>query len=258
MSDNKNSKPPYGGMFSTKSIYTFLILLALTVALVTKFVTDNNGGTLSIEDDYSSGYTFTMPEITDEPDTEDVGDIVTNVPDTRPNTTAITSTTAKTTVPETKFKAAVPFNSAGFTYPLGDAVSRTYSDSTPVYNATMGDWRVHNAVDFAGVKGDRVASVAPGQVTMVYEDTLFGNVVAVDHGNGLVAYYCGLAAEGRAEAGDILKSGQTIGYLDTVPYESTDGAQHLHFEMTLNNESVNPLEIMGLVIDTTAETTAKK
>lgn len=233
-----------GKVFSVKGLYTFLVLLVLTIALITKFISDNNVGKLNIEDDYSS-YSFSMPVITDG---ADVNDNVTGVRDTRPQVTAGTtapSTTVKAEEKTTLFKAVLPYDGE-FTLPLGDKVSAAYSASVPVYNSTLKDWRVHNAVDFTGVKGDRVASIAAGKVTSVTQDTLYGTVVVIDHGNGLIARYCGLAEEGCAESGNILKAGETIGYLDNVPCESADATVHLHFETTVNGKSENPLAVMGI------------
>ncbi len=242
MSDKK--KPNQIGKYmNVKSFYTVLILLALTLALITKFVSENSFGKLSVEDDYSYGdFSFSFPVLTEPPVTAGVNDPVTNIPDTRPPATD--SATAAETVPDTLFEAAVPYT-GNFSLPLGETVSKGYSNSLPVYSNTMRDWRAHNAVDFAGVKGDRVSAISAGKVTAVYQDALYATVAVIDHGGGIAAYYCGLAPEGCAQAGDILQTGDTVGYLDTVPCESEDGNEHLHFEITVNGERADPLAVMG-------------
>lgn len=228
---------------NVKSFYTILVIIAITLTLVTKFVSNNDFKKLSIEDEYShSEYKFPELNFTVEPEPTNVNEDVTGVKDTRP--VEKEEAPADTTVPATLFKSEKPYKGS-FDLPLGGTISKGYSDFVPVYSATMKDWRVHNAVDFAGVKGDRVAAISPGKVTTVYEDTLYGIVAVIDHGNGVSAYYCGLSAEGCVEAGDIVEASDTVGYLDTVPCEKEDGTVHLHFEITVEGKRVNPLEVMG-------------
>lgn len=237
------SDKPTGKYLNVKSFYTVLILLALTLALITKFISDNKFERLSVEDDYSyTDFSFTFPIITEPPVTADVNEQVTGVADTRPPVTE--NTKVAETVPTTLFNACVPYKGS-FALPVGDTVCKGYSNSAPVYSATMKDWRVHNAIDFAAVKGDRVCAISPGKVTSVYSDELYGTVAVVDHGNGMLAFYCGLAQEGCAEVGDIVQASDTIGYIDTVPCESADNEEHLHFEITVNGEKVNPLAVIG-------------
>lgn len=242
MNDKKGDNK-LGKITNVKSIYTVLILVAITLALVTKFISGNDFKKLSLEDEYShSEYNFPTLNFTEFPEPTGVNEEVPGVKDTRPIVTEEAPT--DTTVPTTLFKSEEPYKGS-FDLPLGGTISKGYSDFVPVYSTTMKDWRVHNAVDFAGVKGDRVAAISPGKVTTVYEDTLYGTVAVIDHGNGVSAYYCGLASEGCVEVGDIVETSDTVGYLDTVPCEKDDGVEHLHFEITVNGKKVNPLEVMG-------------
>lgn len=78
----------------------------------------------------------------------------------------------------------------------------------------------------------------------VYSDPLWGNVVEIDHGKGLVARYCGLSDKNLPKAGDEVEQFDHIGTLDTVPVEAADGA-HLHFTVAINGKTVDPLEAMN-------------
>ncbi|HZK21727.1 MAG TPA: M23 family metallopeptidase [Oscillospiraceae bacterium] len=244
--NDKTGNNKIGNIKNPKKLYAILILIAITLALTTKFISDNDFSRLSLEDEYThSQYNFPSLNFTEPENEADANEEVTGVKDTRQvETEKVPESTKGTTVPATSFKAEEPYKGR-FDLPLGGAISKGYSDFIPVYSATMKDWRVHNAVDFAGVKGDRVAAISPGKVEAVYEDPLYGTVAVIDHGNGISAYYCGLSAEGCVEVGDIVEASDTVGYLDTVPCEQEDGAEHLHFEITVNGKKVNPLEVMG-------------
>ncbi len=132
-----------------------------------------------------------------------------------------------------------------FELPLGLDILQDYSRTEPVFNATMGDWRTHNGVDFAGVIGDPVKASAAGFVTDVYDDPMYGVVMEIDHGGGITAKYCGLGKGSTIPVGTEVKTNDTIGYLGTVPCESDAGA-HLHMEMTENGEIVDPLVLFEL------------
>ncbi len=130
-----------------------------------------------------------------------------------------------------------------FDIPLSRDISLDYSSAEPVFNPTMGDWRTHNGIDFAGVVGDPIKSCASGFVSEVYDDPLYGTVMVIDHGGGVVAKYCGLGKGSTVPVGTEVKMDDTIGYLSFVPCESESGA-HLHFEITENGETVDPLSIL--------------
>lgn len=130
-----------------------------------------------------------------------------------------------------------------FSLPLGGGVDKAYSNGDMVQSKTMGDWRVHNGVDFRGTVGDQVRAVNNGVVKSVYDDVLWGTVVEIDHGDGLVARYCGLGKGSTLSVGDKVNINDRIGNLGAVPVESADEV-HLHFEMRQDGKTVNPLEVM--------------
>ncbi len=108
----------------------------------------------------------------------------------------------------------------------------------------MGDYRTHNGVDFMTEPGESVRAIAPGTVTAVYKDALFGNCVRVDHGQGVVSTVFGLADEGLAYEGAAVDENTVIGTAGDVPVESADGS-HIHLEIRVSGILRDPLEVMG-------------
>lgn len=132
-----------------------------------------------------------------------------------------------------------------FHVPLRNAVGKDYSMGVPVFSETMKDYRTHNGVDFKGVKGESVSTVAEGTVISVTTDSLHGNTVTVDHGNGIISAVSGLADEALVGEGTYVYSDTIIGVVGEMPVEAQDDS-HIHLEMRVNGELVDPLEIMGL------------
>ena len=88
--------------------------------------------------------------------------------------------------------------------PCEGAVLRPFSLS-PVYFEETGLWLVHPAVDYRAAAGDPVCAMAEGTVSLT-EDGL-----RLDHGNGLISVYRGLADIQAAE-GQTVRAGEVIGH----------------------------------------------
>ena len=183
--------------------------------------------------------------------TQAVNDPAKNVPDPRTapdqqpadNQQAAAATTATTT----KEAAAKPENApytGTFTLPFGTTIIKDYSNGEMVKSATMGDWRVHNGVDFAGQANDPVKAIQSGAVKSVVVDPLWGITMTVDHGQGITARYCGLSEGSTPKEGQHVSAGEQIGVIAQVPCESAEGV-HLHFEISVNGKIADPLAVMN-------------
>lgn len=148
-----------------------------------------------------------------------------------------------TTQPQTEKPDNLPFTGS-FNLPLGTEILKDYSDGEMVSSKTMGDWRVHNGIDFTGVDSAEVLAIQKGKITNVYEDPMWGIVVEVDHENTMTAKYCGFKKGTTLKKGDTVKKGQVIGQLGAIPVEQADGP-HLHLEITVNGVIVDPLAAMN-------------
>ncbi len=224
-----------------KTAYAFAVLLALGGALFTKIATEKTLDNLKvpIESDYVTLPSVTNP-LTEVPDFE-VRQNKTDVPDTRPETTLPTE---KPTEEPTTSPYAVPYKDY-YTLPLGTDILKDYRPSTPTYNTSTDDWRTHAAIDFKGEEGAQIKSIAAGKVKSIVNDALLGTVVEIDHGNDVIARYCGLNKDTiELTQGKTVKSGELIGYLGVVPFENAE-QPHLHFEIIYKGEKVDPLELMG-------------
>lgn len=224
-----------------KTAYAFAVLLAIGGALFAKIATEKTLDNLQvpIETDY-----VTLPPSTvnvpDEPDFE-VRQNKTDVPDTRTQTNLFTEATTEET---TEKQYATPYRDY-FTLPLGTDILKEYKPLTPSYNSTTDDWRTHAAVDFKGAEGAQIKAISPGTVKNIFDDALLGTVMEIDHGNNVLARYCGLNKDTiELTVGKAVKSGELIGYLGTIPFEKAE-EPHLHFEIIYNGEKVDPLELMG-------------
>jgi murein DD-endopeptidase MepM/ murein hydrolase activator NlpD len=102
----------------------------------------------------------------------------------------------------------------------------------------MRDGRLHGGTDFANWEGDKIPVVGDGTVTYVgFEAGGYGNVVYVDHGNGIETRYAH-ASEVPVSVGDKLSKGDTV-----ILSGNTGGSTgpHLHFEVLINGEKVDSL-----------------
>lgn len=220
--ENKNIK----ALFSV--VCLCIIALGLIVYFSTNSKTDNN----------------TVNEATTLEVTTEVQRAVTIKETTKKQTTKAKTTEAKTTTEPSTMEQGennIPYKSY-YKYPLSEAVVNGYSEEL-VYDKTMGDYRAHAGVDFKGNKGDKVVAINDGLVLNVYKDSLYGQVVEIDHGGKLVAKYSGLKSV-SVKKGSYVDIGNTIGTLGAIPAESSLEA-HLHFETKLDGKSVNPLDVMG-------------
>lgn len=129
-----------------------------------------------------------------------------------------------------------------FVYPAGKKIVKDYSGSVAVKSKTMNDWRVHSGIDFAAEKGQEIKAVQSGAVLAVYNSSLWGTIVEIDHGAGIVARYCGLGEKLKVNANDVVEAGQVIGYVSSIPVEAADGI-HLHLEVTKDGATTDPLSL---------------
>ncbi len=131
-----------------------------------------------------------------------------------------------------------------FNYPVGKKIIKDYSNLIAVKSNTMNDWRVHNGVDFEAKEGDEVKAIQSGAVLAIFNDPLWGTIVEIDHGAGVVARYCGLGEKLKVSASDVVKGGDTIGFVSQIPIEAADGI-HLHLEIKKDGAVTDPLEFLN-------------
>ncbi|MDR1927297.1 MAG: M23 family metallopeptidase [Oscillospiraceae bacterium] len=158
----------------------------------------------------------------------------TNVPDERGKQTTAASNAKKENQPFT----------GSFALPFGTKINKDYSEGEMVKSLTMGDWRVHNGVDFAGEANAEVVAIQDGTVKAVVADPLWGIVLTIDHGSGIVAKYCGLSQDSTPKEGQDVKKGEPVGVIAQIPVESAEGI-HLHLEITVNGKVADPLAVMN-------------
>jgi len=94
--------------------------------------------------------------------------------------------------------------------------------------------RHHNGVDIAVPTGTRVKAIAAGRVTESAPHGGYGNLVTIDHGNGMISMY-GHNSQLEVRVGDQVEAGQTIA-LSGSTGRST--GPHLHFELWKNGSNV--------------------
>ncbi|MEM7048539.1 MAG: M23 family metallopeptidase [Acidobacteriota bacterium] len=113
------------------------------------------------------------------------------------------------------------------------AVRRTYS-----YDGKAVDEQFHLGFDLASVRRAPIEAANDGVVLASRYLGIYGNVVVLDHGYGLMTLYAHLSSLEVAE-GDRVRRGQVVGRSGET---GLAGGDHLHFGILIRGLPVNPVE----------------
>jgi murein DD-endopeptidase MepM/ murein hydrolase activator NlpD len=100
---------------------------------------------------------------------------------------------------------------------------------------------VHKGLDFAGPEGTKVTAVAAGLVIYSGERSGYGQMVEINHGNGLSTRYCH-NEQLLVKQGDMVRKGQDLALMGSTGRST---GPHLHFEVLKNGVQVDPLRFVG-------------
>lgn len=143
-------------------------------------------------------------------------------------------------VPIEDAPSSKPIVAENFFFPINGNILKGYSDTQLVYSATFKDMRLHSGVDIACEEGSIIKSCGEGVVVAIIEDNMLGRYVEIDHGNGMVVRYCGIADATSVSEGDIVGAGTPLGALGTIPCECAD-SPHLHLEFYKDEYPIDPM-----------------
>jgi murein DD-endopeptidase MepM/ murein hydrolase activator NlpD len=126
--------------------------------------------------------------------------------------------------------APAPASAPGFSWPAPGVISTYFSS-----------W--HNGIDIANSSGTPVRAVQAGRVVYSgWDNSGFGYMVRIDHGNGLQTLY-GHSSRLIAKAGDYVEKGQVIMLMGSTGRST---GPHLHFSVFQGSgySALNPLRFL--------------
>lgn len=120
-------------------------------------------------------------------------------------------------------------------HPLPDA--RVTASFGPMQHPIKGEKVHHDGLDLVKPEGEPVLAAADGRVLEAdLEAGDHGILLVIDHGHGVVTRYSHLSALDVSQ-GDIVRSGQAVAKVGNTGLST---GPHLHFEVLLNGEPVDP------------------
>lgn len=116
------------------------------------------------------------------------------------------------------------------TKPVSGTITSRYGVNSRIRSSS------HTGLDIAATKGTPIYVVADGIVTCASYNGSYGNLVKIDHGNGVETWYAH-TSKMYVSVGEKVTTGKTIAAVGSTG--NSTGA-HLHFEIRVNGDHVNP------------------
>jgi murein DD-endopeptidase MepM/ murein hydrolase activator NlpD len=104
----------------------------------------------------------------------------------------------------------------------------------------LGRPAMHTGLDFRASTGDPARATAAGKVVNAGWSGGYGQMVEIDHGNGLSTRY-GHLSKILVKVGDAIKIGQVIGEVGSTGRST---GPHLHYETRIDGEAVDPQKFL--------------
>ena len=174
------------------------------------------------------------------------------VPPTQPSTTTTAAPTTTTTSTSTTLPGSTASSTSSTQPPATTTTTRpstttttrppgmslTWPTAGPVTSVFGPRWgRMHQGIDIGAPTGQSIVAAASGTVFFAGAMGGYGNLILVDHGNGIVTAYAHQSAFAVSEGASVSR-GQTIGYVGNT---GNSTGPHLHFEVRSWGVAVDPM-----------------
>lgn len=116
------------------------------------------------------------------------------------------------------------------TKPISGTITSRYGESSRLRQST------HTGLDISATTGTDIKAVASGTVTCAKYSGSYGNLVKIDHGNGVETWY-GHTSKMYVKVGQEVKAGDVIAAVGST---GNSTGPHLHLEIRINGTHVNP------------------
>lgn len=131
----------------------------------------------------------------------------------------------------------------GLVWPVEGSVLLDYSMESTIFFPTLQQYQYNPAMVISGNVNDKVYFAARGKITNIETNEVTGCTVTQDIGDGYTAIY-GQLKELNFEVGDMVESGQVVGYIsEPTKYYSTEGS-NVYFQLLKDGVPVDPEEIL--------------
>ncbi len=114
--------------------------------------------------------------------------------------------------------------------PVSGRITSRYGERSSLRRST------HTGLDIACVTGTDIKVVSNGTVTFSGKKGSYGNLIIVDHGNGVETWY-GHCSKLYKKVGESVEAGAVIAAVGST---GNSTGPHLHFEIRINGNTVNP------------------
>jgi murein DD-endopeptidase MepM/ murein hydrolase activator NlpD len=118
-------------------------------------------------------------------------------------------------------------------WPVRGPITSHYGNRADPFS---GEDELHLGLDISAIYNSQIHAPAEGVVIYADRKAAYGNLVVIDHGNGLTTRY-GHLSRMLARVGQRVKRGEVIGLVGTTGRST---APHLHYEVRRNDRPENP------------------
>ncbi len=138
------------------------------------------------------------------------------------------SASVSATITSQSSAAATPSPSSSLIWPVSGPITSPFG---------MRWGSLHPGLDIGVGTGTPIHAAASGRVIVAGYSGGYGNLIVIDHGNGLATAYAHQSSL-AASVGQQVSQGQVIGYVGSTGFST---GPHLHFEVRVNGAPVDPL-----------------
>ena len=104
----------------------------------------------------------------------------------------------------------------------------------------LGRPAIHTGIDLRGDIGEPVRATASGHVSIAGREGGYGNMVEINHGNGLATRY-GHLSQIDVKVGQFVRIGEVVGRIGSTGRST---GPHLHYETRVNGEAIDPQKFL--------------
>ena len=141
---------------------------------------------------------------------------------------AASASVSSTITSQSPAPASTPPSSSGLVWPVSGPITSPFG---------MRWGSLHPGIDIGVGTGTPIHAAASGRVIVAAYSGGYGNLIVIDHGNGLATAYAHQSSM-AATVGQQVSQGQVIGYVGSTGFST---GPHLHFEVRVSGSPVDPM-----------------